>query len=191
MPDNKRQHYVPRSALRHFACDREQRRINLVNIKQGKIIREASLRDQCYRDYFYGKARHVERSLSQLEGLFGALARKMIASETINPREGYHIVLMVALQRARTLRAEEEINGMVDKLAKFMMFNRIDEEVLRKTKLEWTGAVNAHVGQALLLGPMTLDLKQFLLVNRSTVPFVISDNPVVATNWFCRVRHRN
>jgi Protein of unknown function (DUF4238) len=63
MPNNKRQHYVPKSTLKHFAYDEAQRRINIININLGKIIRGASLRYQCYRDYFYWKTENVEQSL--------------------------------------------------------------------------------------------------------------------------------
>jgi hypothetical protein len=188
MPDNKRQHYVPKSTLRHFACDADERQINIINIKRGRIISRASLRDQCYRDYFYGKATQVEQNLCQMEGIFAGLARKMIGSNKIDRLDGLHIVMMIALQRARTLRAEEEINGMVDKMAKLMMFNRVSEEELRKVRVGLTDSASFMVGQALALSPITLDLKQFLIVNQSSVPFIISDNPVVVTNWFCRVR---
>jgi hypothetical protein len=188
MPENKRQHYVPQSMLRHFASDARQRQINIINLKRNKIIRGASLRDQCYRDYFYGNVTKMEKTLSKAEGLFGAIVRKIIATESIEPTDGYNIAMMVALQKSRTLRAEEEIKDMIDRMAKLMMINRVDEALLRNVRTEVTGIMNQMIGRALLLSPMTLDLKQFLLVNRSRVPFIISDNPVVATNWFCRVR---
>ena len=80
MPDNKRQHYVPKSVLRRFACDLdrdpEPRQINLVNISRLKIVREASLKEQCYRDYFYGQKTAVEKQLSLLEGFYSALTRR-------------------------------------------------------------------------------------------------------------------
>jgi uncharacterized protein DUF4238 len=59
---------------------------------------------------------------------------------------------------------------------------------LRKTRVRLTQAANFHLGVALSVSPILLDLKQILLVNRSAIPFIISDNPVLATNWFCRGR---
>lgn len=193
MPNNKRQHYVPKSTLRQFACDPdrkpESRQINLVNISRSKIIRSASLKEQCYRDYFYSQKTAVEIQLSSLEGVYSALTRKMIQSKSIDDRDGWHIVQMVALQKGRTLRAEEEINGMMEKLIKLMMYNRIDESALQFMRIKMSGTAHLNVGQSLIMSPMLLDLRRFLIKNRTKVPFVISDNPVVATNWFCRLRH--
>jgi hypothetical protein len=191
MPDNKRQHYVPKSTLRHFACDAAKRQINIINIKRRKIIRGASLRDQCYRDYFYGKATHIEKGLSQLEGLFVAIVRRMVAENALRSEDAMNVVLMISLQRARTLRAEEEVNAIVDKLAKLTMIGRFDEQTLRKVRVTMTEAAHFNVGLSLSLSPIMFDLKQFLIVNNSAVPFVISDNPVVATNWFGRARYPN
>ncbi len=192
MADNKRQHYVPKSTLRYFACDPdripEPRQINLVNIARGKIVRGASLREQCYRDYFYGKNTAIEKALGQLEGYFSALTRKMISTRSIDERDGWHLVQMVALQRARTLRAEEELNSITEKLIKLFMYNRVNEQDLRQVRIGVKGAATQSVGQALALSPLMLDLKRFLVINETEVPFVIADNPVVSTNWFGRVR---
>lgn len=193
MADNKRQHYVPKATLRHFACDVERdhpkrRQINLVNIAGAKIVRGASLREQCYRDYFYGKHTPIEKALGQLEGYFAALTRKMINAGSIDEQDGWHLVQMVALQRARTLRAEEELNSMMEKLIKLFMYNRIEERNLRDIRIGIKDAASLSVGQALALSPLILDLKRFLVINETDVPFVIADNPVVCTNWFGRVR---
>jgi len=188
MPENKRQHYVPKSSLKHFACDKNKKQINIINIKRQKVIRSASLRDQCYRDYFYGQATEVEKSLSQLEGIFGVIVYKMIGSNTIDLRDAFHLSMMISLQKSRTLRAESHMNVMVDKIAKLMMYNRAEEDFLRKIYIHLENTANMMVGEALLMSPVILDLKQFLLVNKTSVPFILSDNPVVETNWFCRSR---
>ena len=183
---------MPKSTLRYFAYDLgrqpKARQINLVNIQRRKVVLKASLGEQCYKDYFYGKNTAIEKALGQVEGHFSSLVRKMIDTRSIDERDGWHLIQMVMLQKARTLRAEEELNGMVDKLVKLLMYNRIDEHVLRKTRIGIKDAVNYNVGHALALSPLMLDLKQFLIVNETAVPFVIADNPVVSTNWFGR-RH--
>ncbi|MER9178148.1 DUF4238 domain-containing protein [Mesorhizobium sp. M0955] len=193
MADNKRQHYVPKSTLRHFASDPNRhpkpRQINLVNIAAAKVVRGASLKEQCYQDYFYGKNTAIEKALGQVEGYFSSLVRKMIGTRAIDERDGWHLVQMVALQKARTLRAEEELNGMMEKLIKLFMYNRVDEHDLRKSRIKINNASNRNVGHALALSPLMLDLKRFLLANDTDVPFVIGDNPVVTTNWFARIHH--
>ena len=54
----KRQHYVPRFILRNFASDERKRTICVQTPEQ--TILNASLRDQCYSDYFYGADGAVE-----------------------------------------------------------------------------------------------------------------------------------
>ncbi|MFY8105533.1 MAG: DUF4238 domain-containing protein, partial [Elstera sp.] len=118
MADNKRQHYVPKSTLRYFASDfgvKKPRQIRLFNIASQKIIPNASLKEQCYRDYFYGKNLAIEKSLADMEGYFAALVRKMINTRSIDERDGWQLIQMVALQKSRTLRSEEEINNMTNR----------------------------------------------------------------------------
>jgi hypothetical protein len=188
--ENKKQHYVPKSVLKNFASDPSQKQINLINISRKKIIRRASLRDQCYRDYLYGKELAVEKELAKLEGHFKSLTVKLMQDHQMNIdlHHRLDVVSMIALQKARTLRAEEEINFMVDKIMKMMMHGHFTEDELKKFKVGLTHAANMNVATALTVSPMLLDLKQFLIINKSKIPFIISDNPVVMTNWFCRAR---
>lgn len=190
MADNKRQHYVPKSTLRYFALDfassPKPRRIRLVNIASRKVIGSASLREQCYRDYFYGKNLAIEKALGDLEGFFADLVRNMMKTRSIDERDGWHLVQMIALQKARTLRAEQEYNSMTDRLMKLVMYNRFDEQTLRSVKIGLKDSPNQNVAFALAMSPLLLDLKRFLVINETATPFVIADNPVVSTNWFGR-----
>jgi hypothetical protein len=68
------------------------------------------------------------------------------------------------------------------------MYNRFDRDVLEKIRLRVTNAASQNVVQALLLCPIMYDLKHFLIINRTKTPFIISDNPVSHTNWFCHAR---
>jgi len=116
MADNKRQHYVPNSTLRYFALDLganpKPRQIRLVNIASQKVIPSASLKGQCYRDYFYGKNLAIEKALGDMEGHFANLIRKMLTSRSIDERDGWHLIQMVAL-----CAATENISSLV-KVAK-------------------------------------------------------------------------
>ncbi len=189
MPTNKRQHYVPKHMLKRFAADAEGKRVNLLHISTQKTVRGASLREQCYKDYFYGTNLEIERNLSLIEGSQSLLVEEIIASATINPFRTADIALLFALQRARTLRSENETSGVMNALMKLAMYGRIDADVLRNVKISLTHGPNLNVTTALRMSPILYDLKQILLVNRSKTPFVISDSPVVTTNWFCRTRY--
>ena len=73
MPSNKKHHYVPRFYLKNFSCD--SRSISLFNIKAQKIVAEASLKSQCYRDYFYGKEPTIEKALGDMEVIAAQITR--------------------------------------------------------------------------------------------------------------------
>jgi Protein of unknown function (DUF4238) len=161
-----------------------------LNLKRAKVIRGASLRDQCYRDYFYGKSAGLEKQIALMEGQFNALISNIVQTDAIAPtlRTTSELVTFVSLQRSRTLLAEEEINAMTDQLLKLMMHGRIDREVLEKARIEMKDAAAFNVTQSLVVSPIMYDLKHFLLLNRAGIPFVISDNPVIHTNWFCHAK---
>jgi hypothetical protein len=190
MPDNKKQHYVPKMVLRNFASDPDQKQISLIHIKTKKVIHAASLRDQCQKDYLYGQDRVLERELAEMEGAFHRIIDRLISTESIDRdfQARYHIIELLALQKSRTLQAEAELNRMTDQLAKLMMYNRFERNVIERVTIEDRNAAAQNVIQSLKFCPIMYDLKHFLVVNRTSTPFIISDNPVSHTNWFCHSR---
>jgi len=191
MPENKKQHYVPKFILRNFACDVDLKQINILNIQRRKVILRASLKDQCYRDYFYGKSLEAEKALGALEGQFAKLVRSIARLNTIQHLGRMDIAYMIALQRGRTLTVERQFNEQSEKIARLALHGRVSEDALRKVRITVKNAASMLVAQTLLHAPVIFDLEQLLLVNRSVTPFVISDNPVVTTNWFGRMRLKN
>lgn len=195
MPDNKRQHYVPTSTLRRFASDISRldkgkpRQINLLNLRSGKIIRGASLKRQCYRDYFYSADLTYEHAIGSLEGIFSKIAQGIIERKTLSPLDGQHIVEMITLQRARTQHAEHTAEAMNAKMFRLLTYGRVSDDVRGSLGIKSNNLSLHLTGQAMTLSPMMLDLKQFVVINDTDTPFVISDNPVVMTNWFCRQRY--
>jgi hypothetical protein len=192
MAQNKKQHYVPKMVLRNFACDQKKKQINLIHINSKKAIYAASLRDQCQKPYLYGQDGIFEDNLAEMEGVFHKIIDRLVADESISDdfQTRYHIIELLSVQKSRTLQAEEELNRMADQLTKLMMYNRFDRDVLEKVKLTVIDAASQNVVQALLLCPIMYDLKHFLVINRTKTPFIISDNPVSHTNWFCHARLR-
>lgn len=56
--DNKKHHYVPRFYLKQFSS--KPNRINIYNIKQKIFIEDAGLKNQCYKNRFYGADNELE-----------------------------------------------------------------------------------------------------------------------------------
>src|ERR1700730_14803707 len=156
MPHNKRQHFVPKFLLKNFASDSDGRQISLINLKRMLVVRGASLKEQCYRDYFYGTSNVLEKQLGVMEGRFAARISEMLQSGNVlrSLEVRSDLVILLALQRSRTLLAEEETNAMADQFAKLMMYNKIDREVLKKTEIRIKEAASQSVLLSLILSPI-------------------------------------
>ena len=77
MPEYKRQHYVPRCHLKPFSLDQEGTAINLYNLNAERSIKNAPLKSQCARNYFYGKDLEIEKTLRYLEDDYSEVLRKI------------------------------------------------------------------------------------------------------------------
>lgn len=186
MADNKRQHFVPKYILRHFSTDASAKRINLFHIPSKKLIRGASLREQCYQDYFYGDDLEVERNLSVIEGAQANLIRELIQSKRVSGFELSEIPLFLAMQYGRTLRSAEDQNDRFEALAKLYLSGSFDEDDLRHVRIRVENSPMLSTAIAIKTSPLLYDLKQILIENKTKIPFAISDHPVIVTNWFCR-----
>ncbi|MEM9226806.1 MAG: DUF4238 domain-containing protein, partial [Verrucomicrobiota bacterium] len=71
MPEYKKQHYVPKFYLRKFTNN--DRLINLFNIDTESAVHGASLKHQCYKEYFYDKDGTMENMFQLIERDFSKL----------------------------------------------------------------------------------------------------------------------
>ncbi|WP_353958780.1 DUF4238 domain-containing protein [Zwartia vadi] len=67
MATNKNQHFVPRCHLRPFTKDESDASINVFNLDRRKLIPNAPVKNQCSRDYFYGRDDRLEMAIQSLE----------------------------------------------------------------------------------------------------------------------------
>jgi hypothetical protein len=81
-----------------------------------------------------------------------------------------------------------EVNFLSDKLAKLVLYNRINPDVLTKIDISVENAPAQNISLSLTMSPILFDMKHFLVINKTRIPFVVSDNPVLHTNWFCHAR---
>jgi len=104
----KRQHYVPRSYLRRFSTDSEQKQICVGYIAEQRVIEGASIRDQCYRDYYYGEDGTIEEALSKLEGGVAKIFAKLEGDPLYWPSasEREFLILFISTLRGRTEAGE-------------------------------------------------------------------------------------
>lgn len=186
MPQNKKHHYVPKFYLKRFTPN--ERLINIYNLKAKRKILGASLSDQCYKDYMYGKDGQTESALGHLEGEVSALLRKIDEIESLpEPMTEDHLTMLVhiLIQHGRTMYAQEEVDEIFDKMTKegwgdyFKEQHGID---IGKFKISMKDSARYSVQINLRMYPLLMDLHYKLLINQTNVEFIASDNPVVFYN---------
>lgn len=186
MAENRRQHYVPQMLLGKFS--RDGKRTDVVVLDAGKRIRDVGIREQCYRDYYYGKDRVMEKAFSDTEGKFGAILGDLSAAhlQSISDTEIIHLRLYVLFQRMRTVTAAMSTELASEAALKELLRPEADAKGID------LGAVRIHASnpQFLALAQATVgagaiaDLPVKFLLHERKVGFVISDHPVVICNQF-------
>lgn len=184
MPQNKKHHYVPRFYLKRFSPDGKS--INIWNIQNEKRIVSANLKNQCYKDYFYGKDFEVEQALGQIEGEVARIL-PLIDQYGSPPPYGsddhFMLILYVLMQYARTAYAADALDEMNDQMMKHLFATHAKSKGIDLTGLTIgiKDVARYSLGMTTQMYPILLDLDCKLLVNKSGVEFVTSDNPVVGS----------
>jgi hypothetical protein len=180
----KRQHYVPRFVLKHFSCD--SRRISVFLLASGKRVDGASLRDQCYEDYFYGADQCMEVAFAAQEldvaNRLADLSPPRI--ESLTEDDALKIKLFIYYQRQRTLAEAEGTDNRIDAVFRAIASKdptladiEIDKYQLRMDSPQ-SLALEAAAGTV----PLVLDLAVKFLLNDTPLGFVLSDAPVAIYN---------
>lgn len=185
MADNKKHHYVPRFYLRNFTND--GRSLSLYNIERDLLIGKANLKNQCYRDYMYGKDGKHEANLSKLEGALADLLRKVLSTNLLPaPWSTDHesLCIFTILQNARTAYASDAMDEFSDKMWKQVLEKdpRVSPEMLEKVRIGNRDPANFAIVTMLRLYHLIMDLDYRLLLAHEGSEFITSDNPVVLYN---------
>lgn len=185
MPENKKHHYVPKFYLKRFSKDGKG--INLFNIKSGQKVIDGKLKNQCYKNYFYGQDQKVEKALGVVDDAASRLF-KIIEQGDLPPPIGHvshHWLLnFVAMQLGRTKLATDMLDDMIDKLIKEAYGDLIEEKGvgLDEINIKVNNAALRSLSIAANYSPLLLDMDIKILDNTSSEQFILSDSPVVCYN---------
>ncbi|MEG1726074.1 MAG: DUF4238 domain-containing protein [Anaerovoracaceae bacterium] len=185
MPANKKHHFVPRFHLKKFSSDGKS--INLLNIPSNKVIIDANLTNQCYKNYFYGGDDKIEKSLGLIEGAAAKVFKDIIESSTFPKRyskEHSNLLIHVLIQHARTSYAAEFLDETINNLAKHVIVsnNRIIQEDIDKVRITINNGGSLSVGIAALKWHLASDLHYKIVVCKQHSEFIMSDNPAIYYN---------
>lgn len=188
MAEYKKQHYVPRCYLRFFSNDSTEKFVNLYNIRKDLIVTNASLNDQCYEKYYYGKNPEQEKRLSKIEGAATAAIENILKKRRLpneNSEQHLALILFVLLQTSRTPSAESDsINSFTSLLKELLIFgNPQYKKEIEETTIKMSNIPSINVASAIRSMFVLFDLKYKLLKNCSPEGFITSDHPAIRYNF--------
>lgn len=176
MANNKNQHFVPRCYLRNFTVDGENKAINVFNVDKHRFIQGAPVKNQCSRDYFYGKDAKLERAIQSVESMYASVSREVMAEKgAVTERQKYALRTFWLFQNFRTEAASRRAVEMADELVTTI-------EAGSEFRLKISEAVQVAMHAFAENMDAVADLKVCVVKNKSAVPFVTSDDPAVLTN---------
>jgi len=186
--NKKSQHFVPRFYLKYFSSTKDGKNICLFNIKKEIFIPSASIKHQACSPYFYGKDKVVENNLSKIEGVIANLISEILYLKELPIKYSEkHLLLLIFIisMHSRTKYSAEEINENIDKTFKIIFKDHPEvKDELQNFKIGIEYPATFYLGTALKIVPVALDLEFKLLSNKTNIPFITSDNPVIKYNQF-------
>lgn len=181
MPDHKNQHFVPRCHLKPFSVGMAGKAINLFHIKSGRLVRNASLKSQCARDYFYGDDLTIEKSLQNLEGTYASIVRQIIERQSIDDDAEHFLRDFSYLQYVRTdiavkrtLLAQSDMADLIFEGAEQQRPAELTQKEIIQMMMETFSETVSKID----------DLKVCIIRNDTQTPFITSDDPAITMNRF-------
>ena len=176
---------MPRCYLRPFTTDGANVAINLYNTDHKRFITGAPVKHQCSGDYFYGKDPQLEAAIQALEGAYGNALREIL-SASYRLRDDHRRLLrrFWLLQHLRTEQASQRSVEMA----------QATEAVAGLENSGFRFQIKEAVQMAMRAFAESMDivddLKVCLVRNRTSVPFVTSDDPAILANRWHQQRQR-
>lgn len=184
--DKRRQHYVPKFYLRNFSPNNKS--IGLYRFIEGKIIERASIKDSFWKEYFYGEDGSVENKLAEYERKWSNIISSVIEREQLPDNEKELVLLrfFMLITSARTWKRGNQINKEVAVLVKKLL--EVEEPTIFNTSIAEGLSIRManpsllFINSAQEILPSMIDLEMDVLINKSAINYITSDNPTVFCN---------
>ena len=194
MVHKKNQHFVPQFYFRFFSDNGRDICIFNINNKKHFI---GSFKNQSSKDYFYFKGGDLEDAFDKIERTQRDAVNKLITSRTfksLSHEEYIEILRFISFQDTRTNYAKRWANEMTQHLVREYVKPKMlqDEELNKKVtkdeieKLSLTFPADHLISISIgLQSPILIsDLIPLLLINKTELEFLFSDNPIALYNLF-------
>ncbi len=186
--DKKNQHYIPKFYLRNFSFQSNKKQIGIYNIYNNTFIQKAKLKTQGSKDFFYGYDGKVENILADIEGELSLIIQKVINTRIIpkkNTKDHLDFLAFVALTDVRNPVKVNVLKSMFDGMKEIM--KELDSNVNSDKYIPNSSheeIIEILLSQSVEIIYLMTDLGFKLLINKTNIPFISSDFPVVKYNQF-------
>lgn len=199
--ETKNQHYVPQFYQRFFSADPDRKTIGAYAIKQGKYIPKAPIKNQSSGDYIYSDNQKIEDALGKMEDLASVVIKKIITDpkQVLTKEEWYTIYAYTFMQIGRTIDRANLLQETADKMAKSLLksyaeakkkigdaaeVDFITDELLDAFSVNLQKPAMFSLGQHAAMINTCIDLNMKVLINKTKIPFITSDNPACMYSMF-------
>lgn len=187
MPVNKNQHFVPRALLKPFTLDAAGKAISLFNSRSKAYKLDVALKHQCSKDNFYDKDPKLQNAIEKTEVMYALLRDAVISSAKTNAALDFRFFSTFWLfQHMRTEAASKYIVAMSEDLR--------NKAKLAESKAEFTlkDAIQISMDLFSINIDIVDDYAVCILKNKTSQPFITSDDPAIQTNrWFLQDRRNS
>ena len=191
MAEYKNQHFVPLLLLRKFA-NSDKLSIDLLSIKDRKIINNASIARQASKSYFYGKDKVIETELKKFETEIAPILNCIINNQELPPEKTFEhfmlnklLVILISRTQYSADKLDEGLRSMIESAYEGCL--DIEKYVTEyKESMGNPAAFSLGVAEQNVIAVSDLSYK--LIINQTDNDFVISDNPVIQSNSFLELK---
>ena len=174
----KNQHYVEQSYLKEFSKDGEN--FDICLLKQGRVLREKPVREQCQKDWYYEKGGDFEGLLKKIEDIVAKFRKDLVKRDIVlekgNDAHGC-LAMGAIIQRIRGPEYLDWAKNIAERT------NQVKKEGGKP--LDRSDLLGAVIGCATSI--YDLDLK---ILKAENAALITSDNPVVAQNRIVKRHNR-
>ena len=191
MSEKENQHYVPKFYLRKFSFQENNKQIGLLNLNSEFYFPTANIKNQASKSYFYGRDLAMENALGILESMYSNIINSICQKEKLPKKTAFDFYLLIqfiVLTGLRNPVASETTNESFHKfrsLLKSRAKGSVDFKDLRLTQDDLKYYI---FGNLTMITEICMELEYKIIKNRSSIPFITSDNPLIKYNQFLEKR---
>ncbi|HEX7413728.1 MAG TPA: DUF4238 domain-containing protein, partial [Bacteroidia bacterium] len=168
-----------------------QKQIGLYNVTNQVFYPTAKLKTQASRPFFYGQDGILENYLAEVEEHQASLLKKIIDSNYLPARqtkEHVELIFLLLLTEFRNPVSSDSINESVDNLAQILLSKSTEfKDDVGKYKISFSNPIGLSISGIEKGIETCADLHYKIIINKSTTPFITSDNPLIKYNQFTEI----